>query len=98
MDDNFAWEMAERALTDIAAVRHYRRYLEPSNLFGWSPRGSPEVPSERSAQQRFDFTSRQRSSILIAPMFDPPPYASRITVMALEAQAAYPTGKGLVAI
>ncbi|PWI49860.1 hypothetical protein B5K03_33830 [Rhizobium phaseoli] len=30
------------------------------------------LQSERSAQQKFDFPSTQRSSILIAPMFDPP--------------------------
>lgn len=47
-----------------------------------------EVPSVQSPQQKFDFTSTQPRSTVIAPMFDPPPHVSpRITAMTLQAQA-----------
>jgi hypothetical protein len=49
-------------------------------LLGSTTWRSTEVPSARSAQQRFDFTSTQPRSTVIALMFDPPTqclYASR---------------------
>lgn len=52
-----------------------------------SPRRSPEVPFVRSARQKIGFTSRQRSSILMAPMLTRLYVPLRTMAMVLEAQA-----------
>jgi hypothetical protein len=64
-------------LTPMVAMEHSRMPFPTCR--------STEVPSVRSAQQKFDFTSAQPRSTVMAPMFDPPHVPLRITAMVLHA-------------
>lgn len=78
----FNASLYKEALGDFS---EFRRLLTPMGCFSmdrmpFATWRSTEVPSVRSAQQKFDFTSTQRGSILVGPMFDPPPHVPpRIT-------------------